>query len=147
MKREWGGILKRGGVAPDGVAGAHADPLGKGAVLLLLLAELLLNLEGLLGRLLMGGTGGWGGRRSAWVLCGGALQTLKKPRMDGRDGDDRRAVRPSRRGDGDDHADTTRRDAIARVTMLAARRRAPARQVSSSHPNPKHTDARARNPG
>ena len=44
--------LEDGGV-PDGVAGAHADPLGKRAVLLLLLAELLLNLEGLLGRLLM----------------------------------------------------------------------------------------------
>ena len=63
--------LEDGGV-PDGVAGAHADPLGKGAVLLLLLAELLLNLEGLLGRLLMGGTGGWGGegqrgvQRSVW---------------------------------------------------------------------------------
>ena len=53
-----------GGSAPDGVAGAHADPLGEGAVLLLLLAELLLNLEGLLGRLLMGrAVGGRGQRR------------------------------------------------------------------------------------
>lgn len=66
MTREDGGV-------PDGVAGAHADPLGKGAVLLLLLAELLLNLEGLLGRLLMGGTGGLGGegQRGFSVLCVG----------------------------------------------------------------------------
>ena len=92
---------------------------------------------------MMGGTGGLGGagQRVFSVLCGGALQTLKKPRMDGRDGDDRRAVRPSRRGDGDDRADTTRRDAIARVTMLAARRRAPARQVSV--PSKPKTYARA----
>ena len=91
----------------------------------------------------------WGAKVSVGssVLCGGALQTLKKPRMDGRDEDDRRAVRPSRRGDADDRADTTRRDAIARVTMLAARRRAPARQVSSSHPNPKHTGRPRLKPG
>ena len=39
------------GVVTDGVTGAHADPLGDGAVLLLLLAQDLLGLEGLLGRL------------------------------------------------------------------------------------------------
>jgi hypothetical protein len=49
------------GVVTDGVTGAHADPLGDGAVLLLLLAQDLLGLEGLLGRLL-GETRG--GRRS-----------------------------------------------------------------------------------
>ena len=92
---------------------------------------------------MMGGTGGLGAKvsvSSAFCVLG-ALQTLKKPRMDGRDGDDRRAVRPCRRGDADDRADTTRRDAIARVTMLAARRRAPARQVSV--PSKPKTYARA----
>jgi len=57
-----------GGSAPDGVAGAHADPLGEGAVLLLLLAELLLNLEGLLGRLLMGRAVGERGQRRFHLL-------------------------------------------------------------------------------
>lgn len=46
------------GVVPDGVTGAHADPLGNGAVLLLLLAQDLLGFEGLLGRLLGEGDGG-----------------------------------------------------------------------------------------
>ena len=141
MTREDGGWNLEDGGVPDGVAGAHADPLGKGAVLLLLLAELLLNLEGLLGRLLMGGTGGLGGEGQRVSSVWGSAPDPKKPRMDGRDGDDRRAVRPCRRGDGDDRAETTRRDAIARVTMLAARRRAPARQVSV--PSKPKTYARA----
>ena len=46
------------GVVTDGVTGAHADPLGDGAVLLLLLAQDLLGLEGLLGRLLAKGEDG-----------------------------------------------------------------------------------------
>lgn len=45
--------------SPDGVAGAHADPLGDGPVLLLLLAQNLLSLERLLGRLW--GRKGWSG--------------------------------------------------------------------------------------
>lgn len=36
---------------PDGVISAHTDPLGKRAVLLLLLAEDLLDLKGLVGGL------------------------------------------------------------------------------------------------
>ena len=86
--------LEDGGV-PDGVAGAHADPLGKRAVLLLLLAELLLNLEGLLGRLLMGGTGGWGGegQRVFSVLVGGCAPDPKKT-PDGWEGRGRRARGP-----------------------------------------------------
>ena len=36
---------------PDGVVGAHADPVGDGAVLALLLGQLLLDPEGLVGRL------------------------------------------------------------------------------------------------
>ncbi len=36
---------------PDSVAGAHADPLGNGSVLLLLLAEDAFDAEGLVGRL------------------------------------------------------------------------------------------------
>ena len=36
---------------PNGVTGAHTDPLGKRAVLLLLLPQNLLNLESLVGRL------------------------------------------------------------------------------------------------
>ena len=36
---------------PDGVVGAHADPVGDGAVLAHLLRQLLLNLEGLVRRL------------------------------------------------------------------------------------------------
>ena len=39
------------GTAPDLVVGAEADPLGDGAVLLLLLSKNALDLEGLLGRL------------------------------------------------------------------------------------------------
>ena len=46
------------GVVTDGVTGAHADPLGDGAVLLLLLPQDLLGLEGLLGRLLAKGEDG-----------------------------------------------------------------------------------------
>ena len=42
------------GVVPDGVAGAQTDPLGDRAVLLHLLRENLLNLEGLVGRLRTG---------------------------------------------------------------------------------------------
>jgi len=55
---------------PDGVAGAHADPLGDGPVLLLLLAQDLLDLEGLLGRLLAQATADGGDRceRGAYVL-------------------------------------------------------------------------------
>jgi hypothetical protein len=36
---------------PDGVVGAHADPVGDGAVLAHLLGQLLLDAEGLVGRL------------------------------------------------------------------------------------------------
>jgi hypothetical protein len=36
---------------PDGVVGAHADPVGDGAVLAHLLGQLLLDPEGLVGRL------------------------------------------------------------------------------------------------
>ena len=36
---------------PNGVTGTHTDPLGKRAVLLLLLPQNLLNLESLVGRL------------------------------------------------------------------------------------------------
>ena len=36
---------------PDGVVGAHADPVGDGAVLALLLGQLLLDPEGLVRRL------------------------------------------------------------------------------------------------
>ena len=40
---------------PDSVVSAHADPVGDGAVLALLLGQLLLDPEGLVGRL-RGGT-------------------------------------------------------------------------------------------
>jgi hypothetical protein len=36
---------------PDGIVGAHADPVGDGAVLAHLLGQLLLDPEGLVGRL------------------------------------------------------------------------------------------------
>ena len=39
------------GVVPDGVVGAHADPVGDGAVLAHLLGQLLLDPEGLVRRL------------------------------------------------------------------------------------------------
>ncbi len=41
------------GVVADGVAVAHSDPLGNGPVLLQLLGQLLLDTEGLVGRLKM----------------------------------------------------------------------------------------------
>jgi len=44
-------------VVPDSVVSAHADPVGDGAVLALLLGQLLLDPEGLVGR------HGGGGRR------------------------------------------------------------------------------------
>lgn len=50
------------GVVLDGVVGTEADPLGKGAVLPLLLGKSALGAEGLLGRLLVGMRDGWGGR-------------------------------------------------------------------------------------
>ena len=66
-----------GGLVPDGVARAHADPLGDGAVLLLLLAQDLLDLESLLGRLLMeAGWWGVGGKPGEDVLREGRDQTL-----------------------------------------------------------------------
>jgi len=42
-------------VVPDGVVGAHADPVGDGAVLAHLLGQLLLDPEGLVRRHLCGG--------------------------------------------------------------------------------------------
>ena len=42
-------------VVPDGVVGPHADPVGDGAVLALLLGQLLLDAEGLVGRHRRGG--------------------------------------------------------------------------------------------
>ena len=133
--------LEDGGV-PDGVAGAHADPLGKRAVLLLLLAELLLNLEGLLGRLLMGGTGGWGAKVSVGssVLCGGALQTLKNPGwMGGTRTTGARSARP-------DAATPTivrtrRVGTPSRASRCSPRVGERPRAKSPSHPNPKHTPA------
>jgi hypothetical protein len=43
---------ERNSHSPDLVVGAEADPLGDGTILLLLLGKNLLDLEGLLGRLL-----------------------------------------------------------------------------------------------
>lgn len=37
-------------IVPDGVVGSHADPVGDGTVLAHLLGQLLLDLEGLVGR-------------------------------------------------------------------------------------------------
>ena len=51
------------GVVLDGVVGTEADPLGKGAVLPLLLGKSALGAEGLLGRLLMVFGRGDGGKR------------------------------------------------------------------------------------
>ena len=54
MEEKHGGGYEETG-EPDGVVGAHADPVGDGAVLALLLGQLLLDPEGLVGRL-RGGT-------------------------------------------------------------------------------------------
>lgn len=45
------------GIVPDLVVGPEADPLGNGAVLLLLLGKNALHLEGLVRRLRFGGRG------------------------------------------------------------------------------------------
>ena len=66
------------GVVPDGVTGAHADPLGNGAVLLLLLAQDLLGLEGFLGRLLGGRDGGL---EMGTMKCSQKSQTLTRDEM------------------------------------------------------------------
>jgi hypothetical protein len=60
-------------IVPDGVVGAHADPVGDGAVLALLLGQLLLDPEGLVGRHGCGGGGGGDGtfresRSEAWQV-------------------------------------------------------------------------------
>lgn len=69
--------------SPDGVAGAHADPLGDGPVLLLLLAQNLLSLEGLLGRLWEEGGMDGDGRISVsfplYVLLVEALESFAVP--------------------------------------------------------------------
>ena len=119
--------LEDGGV-PDGVAGAHADPLGKRAVLLLLLAELLLNLEGLLGRLLMGGTGGLGGegQRGVQRSCVGCAPDPKKT-PDGWEGRGRPArgppvqTRRRRRSCGHDASGRNRARHDARRASASAR--------------------------
>jgi hypothetical protein len=50
--------VSRDGIhAPDGIVGAHADPVGDGAVLALLLRQLLLDPEGLVRRLREEGDG------------------------------------------------------------------------------------------
>jgi len=66
------------GVVPDCVPGAHADPLGNGAVLLLLLAQDLLGLEGFLGRLLGGRDGGL---EMGTMKCSQKSQTLTRDEM------------------------------------------------------------------
>jgi hypothetical protein len=43
--------ISRRRIVPDGVVGPHADPVGDGAVLALLLGQLLLDPEGLVRRL------------------------------------------------------------------------------------------------